>query len=393
MVSISSASWPLIRYSNAHKFNLVLSCHLPTPGNFSTSVVENPSAKSPFIVQYLISQVGFSVEKANNASRYLSHVNSPSNPDKVIQFLRERGFEGHQIKNIVLQVPAVLCSNVEKTLNPKMKSLQEIGFSESELVRLIMKSPKILFLKGFLAKAAFCKSFFGSTDCLSLLLKDGFFLCASLENRIMPNIAYLRSCRLSEEQIVKHLRRHPRLATLSREYFKEIVEKADKFGFVRGSDVFCRALSSICMMGQRSLDARIKLLMNYGCSEAEISSIILREPGLFVYSVKNLKEKLDFLIRHGCELSYMIRKPWILKFSYEKRIWPRIILIQLLKSEGFMKSKATPYYAIRFTEKQFIDIFISPYKQKMPELHEVYLALCAGKVPLITGLSEIIGKK
>lgn len=114
------------------------------PQPFSTvSTVKKPR-QNPFLVDYLINTCGFSREKAVSASTGINTIHSPENPDSVINFLKDCGLSKAQIRYIITWRPKLLSANVEKTLFPKVRIFQELGFSGSGLAEQIMLKPQFL---------------------------------------------------------------------------------------------------------------------------------------------------------------------------------------------------------------------------------------------------------
>ncbi|PHT50617.1 hypothetical protein CQW23_10364 [Capsicum baccatum] len=57
-----------------------------------------------------------------------------------INFFQKNGFDNTQINNIVSKSPDVLFCKVDKTLQPKLVILQEIGLSSKDLYKFLMEN-------------------------------------------------------------------------------------------------------------------------------------------------------------------------------------------------------------------------------------------------------------
>lgn len=57
-----------------------------------------------------------------------------------INFFQKNGFDNTQINNIVSKSPDVLFYKVDKTLQPKLVILQEIGLSSKDLYKFLMEN-------------------------------------------------------------------------------------------------------------------------------------------------------------------------------------------------------------------------------------------------------------
>ncbi|KAL0909251.1 hypothetical protein M5K25_020100 [Dendrobium thyrsiflorum] len=349
---------------------------------FSTSAVRKPSPKLSFIAGYLITSIGLSPEKAMEASKQIRHIKTPSKPDAVLNFLKNIGLDEAGIRNAVYRKPILLCTQVEKTLKPKVRVLQQAGFSQPEIAKLISKNPFFLHRKNVQLRIEFLRDLFSSkADLLQAIIKNTHLLCSNLDNRIMPNVSYLRACGLSKDQIAYLMKCNHRLITRRLDSIKSVVQRAIELGFSPESKMFRFALHSTCRMSRASIDTKIKVMMSFGLSEAEISSAILKAPQLLFLSVENIKSKADFFMkRSDCELSYVISHPKLLCYSFEKRLIPRYHVLQLLKLKGLPTRKCGVFYCMMISDKKFVEKFILPYEEEMPDLNQIYLSACAGNV-------------
>ncbi|KAK8970835.1 hypothetical protein KSP40_PGU006055 [Platanthera guangdongensis] len=350
---------------------------------FFTSEARKRSPKLSFIAAYLISSIGLSPEKAIEASRQLRHIKTPSKPDAVLHFLTQIGLDDAGIRNAVSLKPTLLCTKVEGTLKPKLRFLQQAGFSEPQIARLISKNPFFFHRKDVHLKIDFLGDLFSSKeDLLNAMIKDTFLLSSNLDKRIIPNVSYLRTCGLSNSQIGFLMKSGFRLITRRLESIKNAVQRALELGFPPESGMFSFALQSTCHMSRASIDSKIKAFRSFGLSETEISSAILKAPQLLFLSVKNINSKLDFFVKGaGSELSYIISHPMLLCYSFEKRLIPRNYVLRVLKSKGLPKRKYGLFYIMKISNAKFAEKFILPYGEELPDLYQVYLSACDGSVP------------
>ncbi|KAK8921135.1 hypothetical protein KSP39_PZI020299 [Platanthera zijinensis] len=317
------------------------------------------------------------------ASKQLRRIKTPSNPDAVLHFLIQIGLDDAGIRNAVSRKPTLLCTKVEGTLKPKVRLLQQAGFSEPDIARLISKNPFFIHRKDFHVKIEFLGDLFNSKeDLLKAMIKSTYLLCSNLDKRIIPNVSYLRTCGLSKCQIGFLMKSNRSLITGRLESIKRAGKHALELGFTPKSGMFCFGLKSTCHMSRASIDAKIKAMMSFGFSEAEISSAILKNPQLLFLSVKNIKSKLNFFVnRAGSELSYIISHPLLLCFSLERRLIPRNHVLSVLTSKGLPKRKYGLFHIMQISDAKFAEKFILPHREELTDLDQVYLSACAGEVP------------
>ncbi|KAF8779798.1 hypothetical protein HU200_002058 [Digitaria exilis] len=81
----------------------------------------------------------------------------------------------------------------------------------------------------------------------------------------------------------------------------------------------------------------------------------------------------------GLELSYIVRRPVLLKFSVERRLLPRHSVLKVLKEKGLLKFELDFYSTALLAEKDFVKKFVHPFKNNAPGLVEDYASKCLGK--------------
>ena len=165
------------------------------------------------MVDYLVSKLGFSSERAIKASASLSQPQISGEAGILHGFMRSHGFSDAHIKKIVSCHPSILGYNAEKTFAPKIQALKDLNFSGSDLIHLIFSNPQVLavnFNRIVLPKIQFWQGLLGSRVHLIRLLKNNNnFLTSSIERKVMPNPCFLCSCGISDERIAMVAQRHP----------------------------------------------------------------------------------------------------------------------------------------------------------------------------------------
>uniref|UniRef100_A0A0A9GF29 Uncharacterized protein n=1 Tax=Arundo donax TaxID=35708 RepID=A0A0A9GF29_ARUDO len=128
------------------KSALSLSLHSPSgvPASHVSLLVSHhrffsaatPIAPNPFAIDdYLVANCGLSRAEALKASKKLSHLKSPSNPDAVVAFLAGLGLVRSDVATVVARYPRLLCGDVGKTLAPRVVELGDLGLSRAEIFR------------------------------------------------------------------------------------------------------------------------------------------------------------------------------------------------------------------------------------------------------------------
>ncbi|CAL9102661.1 unnamed protein product [Musa textilis] len=100
--------------------------------------------------------------------------------------------------------PRFLCAKVETVLKPRLRSLQDIGFSDTEIVQLVSSCPSVLLLRDIQPRINFWRSLLGSNERLIRAARRGMcLLTSSLSRKIEPNISLFRECGISEQRIAQ----------------------------------------------------------------------------------------------------------------------------------------------------------------------------------------------
>ncbi|KAF0907487.1 hypothetical protein E2562_017412 [Oryza meyeriana var. granulata] len=87
-----------------------------------------------------VTTCGLTPAQARKASKYVSQIKSPSNPDTLRAFLASIGLLKATAATIVAKHPQILRSKVDKTLTPLIAQLRKIGLSPPQMSRMVMSA-------------------------------------------------------------------------------------------------------------------------------------------------------------------------------------------------------------------------------------------------------------
>ncbi|KAK8921587.1 hypothetical protein KSP39_PZI020362 [Platanthera zijinensis] len=384
LIRKNSASILVYLSARSKNFTVFSSPHFLTPLSLFTSGADDPPPQTPFITKFLINSVGLSSEEAAKASKSITHIKFPSQPDSVLDFFRKNGFTDSHIKRIVSLRSKLLCANVDSTLKLKFDALRKLGFTETQIIKLITANPFVLnYLKycNVRPRVEFLRGFFGSNDdILKAFSNDTSLLSCDLEKKIKPNIAFLRECQISDERICSALTKDKRIIGRNLSSLRSVAMRVIKLGVPCESGMFYSAFRCLCNVDSDAVDAKTKFLGSLGFSKAEVVSMMSRHPAILNLSAKNLRETVDFLVKEGgCTLSYLSRHPSIMSLSLTRRLIPRNYVMQLIREKGLLKKELDLYYIVTISERNFLEKFICSFQKKnMPDLADVYLSATAG---------------
>ncbi|PIN11581.1 Mitochondrial transcription termination factor, mTERF [Handroanthus impetiginosus] len=344
---------------------------------FSSKKLGSSDEKPSFTVSYLINSCGLSSKAAISASKKL-HLNSPENPDLVLKLLNNHGFSKAQISKLVSRFPAILNSDPELTILPKLQFFHSIGMRTPVLTRLASANPVIL-------KYSLQNSIIPAYNNLKILCKTNERVVHFI-NRVAvrydfihgvlkhthSNVALLRKYGVSESCISFLVTNHPGTLVIASDRLAKLVNTVVGFGINTTKIIFLHALHVILSMSTSSWEHKKAIYQKWGWSESNFLMAFSSYPLFVGLSEKNIMYKMEFLVNEmGCEPLAIARYPVVLSYSLEKRIRPRCQVAIVLMLKKLIKK---PYKLSRFlliSNRLFLDKYVTKYQEKIPLL-DVY---------------------
>ncbi|CAN6198240.1 unnamed protein product [Urochloa humidicola] len=218
-----------------------------------------------------------------------------------------------------------------------------------------------------------------------------FLLNADLERVIKPNVSYLRECGLSAQEICKTCMLQPRLLYSKQEHVRAMLARAVDIGIPCGSPLFRHALQFVATRNKETIAAKMELLKKaFRWSDAEVASVLSRQPSVLSFSEDRAQPVSEFLISEvGLDPAYIAQRPNIPTCSLEGRLMPRHYVLKYLKANGLLGRDWSYNSIVQKSERVFVQKFIHPYKATAPHLAEDYADACRGKIPSRFRLQEL----
>ncbi|GAB2289520.1 hypothetical protein Dimus_023830 [Dionaea muscipula] len=311
-----------------------------------------------------------------------------------------------KVEKVVKSYPRLLRCSVEKTLIPKIRVLEDFGICGSELISVIASNPSLLKCvsrDSFLAKLDFLKSILGSVENARNAVKEGkWILYVSLTNILQPNFESLKSYGISDGRLQKFLVKHHRYLCINPKRLQENLVRVEQvLGIPRESAMFLygfKAMASVSKRGlelkfemfkrygwsesdvlamasfsKRGLELKFEMFKRYGWSESDVLVMAKRMPQCLLTSEAKLKTSMGFFVNKlGYEIGYLAERPTLLSFSMEGRILPRYAVMQVLQERNLLRRNPSIYTYLNRTEFRFLDAYVLPFKDELPELYEAY---------------------
>ncbi|KAL4642875.1 hypothetical protein ACB092_02G051300 [Castanea dentata] len=329
----------------------------------SSRYISSTSNQHSFTVSYLINTCGFFPEAALSASKRVNF-ETPHNTDSVIGFFKNHGFSQSQISSIIRKHPAVLLSDPQNTLLPKLEFFQSKGFTSSDIVLILTRNPRILerSLKNqIIPSFVFFKNLLGTNEnTVTTIKRNSAILIVNLDTFVVPNVNLLRENGVPESNIYS-IR------------FEEIVEEVKEMGFSPLRLSFIQAILAMRGMNKSTWEKKVSAYKRWGLSEEEILVAFGRSPHCIIASEDKIMRVMEFFInKMGLEPSLIVKCPRLLTYSLEKRLIPRASVIQVLQSEGLVKKDFYLPRVFGCAEELFLQKFVMPYEKEASELLQLY---------------------
>lgn len=339
---------------------------------FYSSSKEKPTENTDEIFK-LLQKHSFSSAAASRLASSLSHLKNIEKCDSILTYLKDGGFSVAHLEKLVKKRPALLGSNLERTIKDKIKIFNDLGFSSNDIADIVSSDPGIFSrspLKRLAPSVMVLKELLGSTADVAEILKiSGSFLRFNLEKNMVPNIEYLKSCGISTEQILKFIHSFPRFILYSPESMKKFVERADEMGCIRQSKMYIYAIRSISSMSEESWKQKLELFRDLGFSEEQILLAFQKKPQVFAISSSKIQKAVKLLLDSEIyDMSFIVRWPEVFICSVEKTLKPRLYVLEILQRKNLLRKRPGFYVIHQLPKQKFVDRYVLPYLGKVSEL-------------------------
>uniref|UniRef100_A0A0E0MDM3 Uncharacterized protein n=1 Tax=Oryza punctata TaxID=4537 RepID=A0A0E0MDM3_ORYPU len=344
------------------------------------------AAATPFSVEdYLVATCGLTGAQALKASKKVSHLRSPSNPDAVLALLSGVGLSGADLAAVVVAEPQLLCARADNIARRIASLRDRVGLSEPQIGGLLLAGgATVVHRCDVTPRLEFWIPFLGSFEMLLKILKsNNSILRSSLERVIKPNIALFQKCGLSVCDIVTMAQTAAWTLTFNPERLKVVLERAEKLCVPGHSSAFKYVVCTVARIDEGKIAARMELLSStLGCSMDELRSAICKSPQVLGISEMKLRAKIEFLVtKVGLEIDYILRRPVLLALSLEKRLVPRHYVVEALAVKGLIRKDLDFFSCVCMRDEVFVAKYIDHHENALPGLADAYAAVRAGKLP------------
>ncbi|XP_060197927.1 transcription termination factor MTERF4, chloroplastic-like isoform X2 [Lycium barbarum] len=337
------------------------------------------SSRANVLVDFMVNSLGFSTREAISTNAKVTRLRLRNyEPHLLLDLFDQMGLNKSQIKTLISSSPELLICRVDETLKPKIKVLQQLGLSGSDLVTFIRKSN---FMKRGLhtilkPSLNYLMELLGSQDSVAKVVKrEPRLLSSNLPKVIPPNITLLQNLGFSRMDIETIFNRHPRFLLNNPEWLESAVNRLEKnFHMSRESGMFLHGIVVLGSLDESKLQRKLGIFRSFGWSDSDICKMVRKLPYCLASSETEIRITLKFFMNElGYEPSYLASHATLLKHSLEKRIRPRNEILKFLKENQLITRNLSLYTVVKHTELQFLKKYVLPFRAEMPEAYDLYM--------------------
>ncbi|KNA14713.1 hypothetical protein SOVF_105150 [Spinacia oleracea] len=349
----------------------------------------------------ILTNLGFQKKKSLSSTklyRYLeaqevkkvSNSDFAENVDSVVDFFKQIGFEQSQIKKVISYDPRLLSANVDKTLKPKVKVLQDLGFSGSDVVHAILANPLILNRRLNPAIDALREVLGSDYNVVRILKQSKWISFAAAAKHLVPNVKLLQNYGISNDKITKYMLQQPRVLVRKTDIFQDmLITVEEKFCIPRDSSSFLPGIYLACFK-EESFEGKCDIFKSFGWAHSDVLTLIRQNPYCLGLSEARITKKLNFLMKElSYEPAYVAAHNQMMSYSLEKRVIPRYKMLVFLKEKRLLTRDYSFYTVACWSEPKFLKKLVEPFKDVIPDIHQVYLST-RDVVPLTQGRADTL---
>ncbi|CAI9106529.1 OLC1v1005711C1 [Oldenlandia corymbosa var. corymbosa] len=318
-------------------------------GSFSTTTTTTSQAAEVIriadMVDYLMNSLGFSKDAAITISSKVPRYRpSLEKAVSVFNYFDKLGVSKMQIKSMVSKYPGLLCCNVDKTLDPKVKFLRELGLSGLDLCNVIAICWSMALDPSIKLRILNLRELVGTDDYVVRILRRWPFVLRGWDTEMVDsNLELLRDYGITYDNIVKWIARQPRsFFTTKPEVLEDILHRVENvLGIPHGSAMFHHGFDLLCSFDMSKVYEKFGVLRSFGWPESLILKMVRTHPLTFTRSASVIQKTVDYFMNDlGYSMDFLASHPSFLSYSLEKRVKPRNEVLKILNENKLNKRKA-----------------------------------------------------
>ncbi|WVY91524.1 hypothetical protein V8G54_037038 [Vigna mungo] len=263
----------------------------------------------------------------------------------------------------------MVCDPTRRLL-PKFHFLTSKGVSSSDVVSIVTRNPR--FLRSSLENCIFptfqlLRRFFPSDLRALAVFVDWPYvighcsLASNVERLLDAGVAHVG---------IRYLLNTRSFVLCSN--LRTLLEEVKLLGFDPLKVTFAVALQAKTF-SKALWHAKVDVLKKWGWSEDEVLVAFRKQPAMMLCSMEKLDAVTGFWVgRLGWDRSELIAYPWLFRYSLEKRLVPRALVLHHLLSRGLVKKEASIFTPFCYSEEEFLKKYVRSFTEETPRLLELY---------------------
>lgn len=256
---------------------------------------------------------------------------------------------------------------------PKFEFLHSKGASNSDIVELVSRSPRILYSSlenSIIPTFELVRSFLPSNEkAIERILKCRFFFG---HYHVIRNVKMLIDDGVTDSNIRYLLLKRPSIL-LSYD-MRDALDEVKEMGFDDPSNVnFCIALLAKRAMSKSRWDAKVVVFKKWGWSDEMVLEAFRKRPLCMLVSTDKINKVMKFWVKElGWNSSVLVKRPEIFSYSLENRIVPRACVVLYLISKGLIENNVELSTPFGVNEKVFLEKYVECFKEERCYLLKLY---------------------
>ncbi|KAK3123299.1 hypothetical protein QOZ80_8AG0628180 [Eleusine coracana subsp. coracana] len=334
-------------------------------GTLSTLVSPDAAGarSNSLTLQFLRDSCGLADKEVEAVGARL-RLRSTKNAHAVLALLRNIGFAPAAVARLVVACPSLLaCTSIAAKVD---FCRRELGLSDADVRRILLASPYRIVNNGLDSRLRhnhkILKGLLGTNENVRAAVKQAVgLILGNMELVLLPKLKILRDHGVTEEGLVKLVITHPKALIYRSNRFDEGLAAMKDLGVGLSSGIFPYAFGVFAKTYQSKWDRRMENFLSLGWTEEQVRKAFVRHPYCMAVSDDKVRQLMKFFTEKlGWTPEYVAMCPTVLSFSYEKRILPRCMVMNLLASKGAIKSGIKQSH-LMIAEKKFVEKYITTY--------------------------------
>ncbi|KAI3818191.1 hypothetical protein L1987_11994 [Smallanthus sonchifolius] len=300
-------------------------------------------------------------------------------PKNCLDLFKAWGCNNQETSQILQRMPSLYKAKLDK-LQSKLQILRDLGFTSSDLVKIISCRPRFLKCRinnGLNERVQYLEHLLGSKEILQkAILRNPSVLTYDVKNMIKPTVELYRSMGITGRDLTLMLLSRPTIIPRT-SLNAEKLEYIRKTGTTKDSKMYKYVVTLVAISRLETIREKISNLEKFGFMEDEVFRLLGTSPLVMTLSVDKVQRNMTFVVASMKQPARVVLEyPFLLYKNLEKALKPRMILATKIDNMGLDPSINGPkvFTALRMTEKRFVKVFINCHPPEIAkELMKCYV--------------------